>query len=82
MTSIDYTLPAELFMTKAKSMRKQPITYRRFATAADAIKFAIEEIPASLLPGVVLEVAEKRFDHVAIRELYKNADYPAEDRPE
>lgn len=74
MLSFDYTAPAELFMTKAKSGRRQPITYRRFATAAEAIKFAIEEIPASLLVGVVLEVAEERFDHAAIRELYNNRD--------
>jgi hypothetical protein len=82
MASFDYAAPAELFMTKAKSGRRQPITYRRFATAAEAIKFAIEEVPASLLVGVVLEVAEERFDHATIRELYGNRDHLPEALPE
>jgi hypothetical protein len=72
----DYTAPAEMFMTRAKMMRRLPVTYRRFATAAEAIRFAIEEIPAPLLVGAVMEVSEERFDHRAIRELYDGAGYP------
>src|SRR5689334_23794334 len=36
--------------------RKQPVSYRRFDHAADAIKFAIEELPKELLNGAFLEV--------------------------
>lgn len=72
----DYTAPAEMFMTRAKLMRRLPVTYRRFATAAEAIRYAIEEIPAPLLVGAVMEVSEERFDHRAIRELYDGAGYP------
>jgi hypothetical protein len=72
----DYTAPAEVFMTRGKPMRRLPVTYRRFSTAAEAIQYAIEEVPAPLLIGAVMEVSEERFDHLAIRELYDGAGYP------
>jgi hypothetical protein len=76
MERFDYAAPAEVFMTRAKMMRRLPVTYRRFDTAAEAIQYAIEEIPPPLLLGAVMEVAEQRFDHRAIRELYDGASYP------
>ena len=45
-TFFDYGIPAELFMGKRKGGARQPLRYRRFATAAEAIRFAIEELPA------------------------------------
>jgi hypothetical protein len=43
--SFDYTAPAELFLSKqAKDSR---IKYRRFATAAEAPRYAIEELGSS-----------------------------------
>jgi hypothetical protein len=50
--------------------------YRRFGSAADAVRFAIEELPASLLLGAYLEIDETRFDMAGIRALYDSADYP------
>jgi hypothetical protein len=50
--------------------------YRRFARAADAIRFAIEELSPQLLNGAHLEVEEVRFDSEGIRRLYECADYP------
>jgi hypothetical protein len=72
----DYSAPAEMFMTRAKQARNPPVSYRRFSSAAQAIQFAIEELPAPLLIGAVLEVQEDRFDHQAIRELYDRSGYP------
>jgi len=38
----DYGIPAELFIAKRKGGPQQPLRYRRFATAAEAIRFAVE----------------------------------------
>jgi hypothetical protein len=76
--AFDYSAPGEVFMTHA---RKHPLTYKRFPTAAEAIRFAIEEFPQNLLIGVVLEVDEERFDHRAIRALYEGAAYPLKRKP-
>ena len=50
--------------------------YRRFARAADAIRFAMEDLPPELLVGAYLEVEQGRFDDEGIRQLYESADYP------
>ena len=42
----------------------------------DAIRFAIEELPADQLIGAYLQVDEERYDGKAIRRLYESADYP------
>jgi TPP-dependent trihydroxycyclohexane-1,2-dione (THcHDO) dehydratase len=72
----DYDTPAELYSNKGRRLRRQPLEYRQFARAADAIRFAIEEMPPQLLQSAYLEVDEERFDSQAIRRLYESADYP------
>jgi hypothetical protein len=76
MTSFDYNATAELFAARSRSPRRQAIQYRRFGSAAEAIRFAIEELPPELLAGAYLEVGEERFDSNAIRQLYDSVDYP------
>ncbi|MGH6926217.1 MAG: hypothetical protein ACRED5_21020 [Propylenella sp.] len=72
----DYDAPAEIFMTRARFGGKSPISYRRFDTAAEAIQFAVEQVPTPLLVGAILEVKEQRYDHRGIRELYDRETYP------
>lgn len=72
----DYSAPAEMFMTHARSARRHTTTYRRFPTAAEAIRYAVEEVPSALLVGAVMEVREERFDHKGIRALYAKDGYP------
>jgi hypothetical protein len=67
---------ADLFATGSWSAGRQPDGYARFARAADAIRFAIEELPAELLRDTFLKVDDVRFDGDAIRRLYDNAEYP------
>jgi hypothetical protein len=72
----DYEATAELFPGKSARARSRVVKYMRFGRAADAIRFAVEQLPAELLPGAYLEVDEKRYDSRAIRRMYDRADYP------
>jgi hypothetical protein len=76
MATFDYKAEAEFFPIRGRSSRRLGIGYRRFAHAADAIRFAIEELPAQFLAGAWLEVGEERFDATDIRRLYDSAEYP------
>ncbi|MBK5198494.1 MAG: hypothetical protein JJE37_09480 [Methyloceanibacter sp.] len=83
MPSFDYNAEAELFpLTRGKftKMRgkftKRPVGYKRFTSAAEAIRFAVEELPPDLLRGAYLEVDEERFDANGIRQLYESGTYP------
>jgi hypothetical protein len=72
MAKFDYNAAAELFPTR----RRSPFGYKRFEQAAQAIRFAIEDLPPESLVGAFLEVDEQRYNGDAIRRLYDSADYP------
>jgi hypothetical protein len=75
MSNFDYDAPAELFPARGKRGKRTP-GYRRFDTAAEAIRFAIEQMPGELLGGTVLEAKDGRARGARIRELYDGAAYP------
>jgi hypothetical protein len=71
----DYNASAELFLSKrAKDSR---IKYRRFATAAEALRFAIEELRRTHQTfDAWLEVGDERLNSSEIQRLYEADDYP------
>jgi hypothetical protein len=73
----DYSAPAELFMPKRKGIgRRAATSYRRFATAAEAVRFAVEEFPAVRTLGASMQVGDQRYDSDEICRLYESARYP------
>ena len=81
MAIFDYGIEAQLAHSKRDTAIPRPHQdaeegaapgYGRFARAADAIRFAIEELAPELLPAAQLKVAEERFDSNGIRRLYES----------
>jgi hypothetical protein len=81
MSCFDYGAAAELFPGKQHRRIVGAMTYMRFAAAAEAVRYAIEVLPAKVFSGTVLEVNEERFDSGGIRRLYDSAEYPLCRRP-
>ena len=81
MSAFDYGVEAGLFSAKGthfwpKSLEYRRLKYRRFVRAAEAIRFAIEDLPSNMLDGCSLEVAEDMYVGNAIRGLYESEDFP------
>lgn len=77
-----YDTAAELFPAAIRKKKRTGFAYRRFNTAAEAVRFAMEDLPADLLNGAYLQVDEARFDQNGIRALYEHGDFPLERRAE
>ena len=76
MMTFDYAASAELFMPKRRGGARPTLSYRRFATAAEAIRFAVEELPAIGTLGARMQVGEERFNGDDIQRLYESTSYP------
>jgi hypothetical protein len=81
MACFDYGAAAELFPRRQRTRTMGAVTYMRFAAAAEAIRYAVEEIPANSFRGAFLEVNEERFDSNEIRRLYESVEYPLPRQP-
>lgn len=78
MSKFDLNAPAELFPSRNRKIASK-VKYRRFDRAADAIRFAMEEMPEALLLGAYIEINEQRLGHKDIRALYENSILPAKE---
>jgi hypothetical protein len=77
----DYEATAELFPARHQKFNREFGRYRRFDSAAEALRFAMEEMPPKSLAGAWLEVEEERFDTSAMRRLYDSPEFPLTRRP-
>lgn len=77
--AFDFSVEAELFFAQRKYQRSA-VGYRRFSYAAEAIRFAIEELPAGQLVGAFIEVDGERYGADKIRSLYDSTDFPHHER--
>jgi hypothetical protein len=75
LSVFDYNSSAELFPSRGKRNRGN-IKYRRFSTAAEALRFAVDELPPPALTGAFLQVDDLRFGFREMQSLYENAAYP------
>jgi hypothetical protein len=75
MSKFDFSAPADLYPARSR-VGHRPVGYRRFETAAQAIRYAVEEMPQEFLDGTVLEVESERLRGADIRLLYSSEDYP------
>lgn len=75
MAPFDYSAAAGLYPCKTVR-RTSHVRYKRFDSAAEALRFAIEDMPASMLRGSVLEVEEARFDGQQMQRFYEADAYP------
>ena len=75
MYNFDRDAPAELYPGRNRKSTKK-VGYRRFETTADAIRFAIEDLPKLLLLGACIEINEQRLDYKDIQALYASERHP------
>jgi hypothetical protein len=75
--TFDYTASAELFIPKKGGRgTRQSLSYRRFATAAEAIRFAVEDFPSIRTIGAWMRVGDEHFNGDEIKRLYESNGYP------
>ena len=75
MENFNFNAPAELFPSRNRKVVSK-IKYRRFEKAAEAIRFAVEELPEPLLLGAYIQIDERRLGHREIRALYDGEGFP------
>jgi hypothetical protein len=75
MTHLNYQAPAELYLGRdwISAEAQGPRTFR---TAANAIRFALEEAAPVSLHGARLKLGDTEFSGDELKELYRRADYP------
>lgn len=76
MEQIDFGAPADVFSVGGRRGGRNPVTYRRFPTCAEAVRHAIEVLGADALRSAVVETNEARLSAGQIRALYERSDYP------
>ena len=83
-TPFNYAAPAQLLSRETdpeQFMRKgwktiQPLGFGQFARAADALRYAVEELAPELREAAYMDVGGAVFDCAAMKALYDDSRYP------
>lgn len=75
VAGFDYGAPAEFFPSRFKKSATR-MRYMRFDTAAEAVRFVVEDVPPPAMLGAYLQVDETRFGIQEIRALYDSTAFP------
>ena len=70
--AFDYNLAAELYLLRRS---RRHTDYRRFATAAEAIHYAVVELRTRRSLSAWMQVGDERFNEDEINRLYNDGDY-------
>ena len=62
--------------TRHKPSKGSRTKYRSFATAAEALRYAVEDLRTPKAFGAWLEVGDERFNSSEIQRLYEADEYP------
>lgn len=76
MEDFDFDAPAEMFAAAWRFSKSRTMTYRRFDTAAAAIKFVVETMEPARINGVVIEANGVRIGADDIRRAYDSEAFP------
>jgi hypothetical protein len=71
--AFDYNSPAELHLSRRRGRHAD---YRRFATATEAIHYAVVELRPRRSLSAWMQVGDERFNEDEINRLYDDDDYP------
>ncbi|MDF2799256.1 MAG: hypothetical protein K0R85_2000 [Devosia sp.] len=75
MTQTDFTAPAELYLGRDPQTAFAQGA-KRFRTAAQAIRFAVEEAAPVSLHGALLQVGDRAYRKNELTNLYRSAEFP------
>lgn len=72
----NYDNPGEFYSRKTQGPRPRGLSYHRFDTVAEAIRFAMEDLSSAALGGCMLEANGERFGAKELRALYASPRFP------
>jgi hypothetical protein len=76
MNCFNYKASVEFYSRRSSGKKANSLTFQRFNTAAEAIRFAMEDLPSAAFGGCMLEADGERFGAKELKELYASPRYP------
>jgi hypothetical protein len=83
MVRVNFNAPAGVFVGHrgARGLWRGSLTFRRFPTLAEAVRFVAEELPRQGFAAYI-ETDEQDLEDAAIKGLYRSEAYPLARKPE